>query len=399
MAPAWDQRPSWRTHQEALDHLERCYQMKAHWELELIRAIQRVDELRSHEEMGYESVPDYVTAYFGVGYMRACEIYEVAMALVELPALTSAFERGDLSYDHLRALVQVATPQNEMELLERARGRSVAQVFRMMRKLLPVTKEQSVEAHKGRRLEMSWSEDQRVLLFNGYLPEDMGAKFEKAIDAAARYVAPDPIWEEGEDTPTPKAVRRADALYQMVAESASGDQVLGPRAQVVVHVDAHTLIHRDGTAEFESGGVIGPATVDRLLCDCSLASVVEDSEGKPLGFGRTRRTAPPKMKRELIRRDGGCCWPGCRRRKLVDAHHIDEYGRDKGETNWDNMVLFCELHHYMVHEGGYRVIGVPPKITILPPQTYLPPIKYGPPPMKEEVLRDFERELEKARAP
>ena len=37
---------------------------------------------------------------------------------------------------------------------------------------------------------------------------------------------------------------------------------------------------------------------------------------------------------------------------FVEGHHIKHWS-DDGETSLDNLVLLCDFHHHLVHEGGF----------------------------------------------
>jgi hypothetical protein len=114
------------------------------------------------------------------------------------------------------------------------------------------------------------------------------------------------------------------------------------------------------------------ATPEELEADTDLAAITEfeadldDPEswwnrflGEParhvLDVGRSRRSAPPKIRRALSIRDGGCAVPGCDvDASRCEAHHIT-YWEHHGETSISNMVLLCSKHHHMVHEGRWRI--------------------------------------------
>src|SRR3954464_14340664 len=57
----------------------------------------------------------------------------VARALRRLPAITTAFSSGELSYSKVRALTRVAEPGTEVELVEFARHATASQVERTVR--------------------------------------------------------------------------------------------------------------------------------------------------------------------------------------------------------------------------------------------------------------------------
>ena len=135
---------------------------------------------------------------------------------------------------------------------------------------------------------------------------------------------------------------------QQLAEDGSRD-----RATVVVHADLETLTTRDKHLELEGGGAIHPAILERLLCDCSLHTVLHDG-GQPVGIDRISRNVPRWLMTLLKRRDKCCTFPGCEHKRFVQAHHI-EWWIEGGFTNIDNLLLVCHFHHKLVHEHNWRV--------------------------------------------
>jgi hypothetical protein len=119
--------------------------------------------------------------------------------------------------------------------------------------------------------------------------------------------------------------------------------------QVVVHADAKSLRGGAGRADLPI------ATVQRLLCDCSLVTVVEDPNGHPLDVGRKQRTVSTPLRRALYARDRGCTFPGCHRKRYLDGHHVRHWLHG-GETSADNMTLLCTHHHRLLHEGGFGLV-------------------------------------------
>jgi hypothetical protein len=150
------------------------------------------------------------------------------------------------------------------------------------------------------------------------------------------------------------SVRHADALV-VVAESflAHGAEAMsaGDRQQVVVHVDAQTLIERTaGRCELEEGPSLAAETARRMTCDSSMVTIIEDERGEPLDVGRKTRAIPPALRRALASRDKGCRFPGCTHTRYVDGHHVRHWA-DGGETKLSNLVTLCRFHHRAVHEG------------------------------------------------
>ena len=50
----------------------------------------------------------------------------------------------------------------------------------------------------------------------------------------------------------------------------------------------------------------------------------------------------------------GCTFPGCRRKRYLDGHHV-EHWINGGETKPENMVLLCTYHHRLLHEGAFSI--------------------------------------------
>jgi len=95
-------------------------------------------------------------------------------------------------------------------------------------------------------------------------------------------------------------------------------------------------------------------SVRRIGCDSDRVFLVEDEHGEPLSIGRKSRVVPAAIRRALWARDRGCRFPGCGRKRFVDAHHIEHWSNG-GETGLDNLMLLCGEHHRLVHEGGFTI--------------------------------------------
>ena len=50
---------------------------------------------------------------------------------------------------------------------------------------------------------------------------------------------------------------------------------------------------------------------------------------------------------------------GCGQTRFRDAHHLEFWGEDEGETKIENLASLCRRHHRLVHEDGYGVKRTP----------------------------------------
>jgi hypothetical protein len=110
-------------------------------------------------------------------------------------------------------------------------------------------------------------------------------------------------------------------------------------------------------AETEGGQRLAPESIRRLACDSRIEWVLE-SQGRPVGIGRRGRAVPETVLRLIRHRDGGCRFPGCERKRWLNAHHLVHWAAG-GATNLDNLILLCHAHNRLIHEGGWRTSGHP----------------------------------------
>ena len=291
----------------------------------------------------------------------AREKVRVARALPELPLLSGALQRGEISYAKVRALTRIATPVNEERLLGVAYHGTAAQVERLVRAWRRCDRVEEGRKHLSRSVSTYVDEDGMVVLRARLTPEQ-GAVVQQALEAASER-----LYQESREAATPHNIeeevssgqRRADALA-LIAECALRADLdrgsAGDRYQVVLHVNAHAAdpTASPGVLELADGGIgVSAETSRRLSCDAAVVVMREDADGSVLDVGRKTRTIPAPIRRALSARDGRCVFPGCAGRRC-DAHHLVHWA-DGGPTALDNLVLLCRRHHTVVHEQGFGV--------------------------------------------
>jgi hypothetical protein len=321
-----------------------------------------------HEEGDSDDLPRFLAYRCGITGREAREFVRVAETLQELPAIRAAFSRGELTFTKVRALTRVATSSSEEGLLELAEALTASQLERALRVFRRVAVADARETHELEYVDYYFEEDGSLYLRARLAAED-GTLVVKALEAARERVMERRREERAaamngvEPNASPPASLSleprpsgVEALLELAETSlaASGDERV-ERARVVVHVDAAALSSDGrGRSELEDGPVIAPDTARRLGCDAEVVAQVE-RDGVPVSVGRRRRTVPPSLRRLLEARDEEtCCFPGCERRRHLQAHHRHHWAHG-GETRLDNLVLLCWHHHRLVHEGGYAV--------------------------------------------
>ena len=97
------------------------------------------------------------------------------------------------------------------------------------------------------------------------------------------------------------------------------------------------------------------------MCDIATSAIAETTDGVCVGETAKHRTPNRAMRRRLMRRAHGRCEaPGCDAAHRLHAHHIVHWANG-GPTEDHNLVMVCEFHHHLVHEGGWGIVGDPGK--------------------------------------
>ena len=353
---------------------------------------------------GFQSCAHWLHWRTGLALGAAREKVRVARALGDLPLLSDAMRRGQLSYSKVRALTRVATPDNERRLLGFAECAPASYVERLARAWARVDRQAEAaddrRRHERRNLN-TWVDDDGMVVIRGRLSPEVGAVVRRALESAADRLRTDVSAEEAAETSFGQ--RQADALGLLAESALSSDPdrgTAGDRYQVVLHVEPESLRTdaADVSAETRPAGAGGRASVSaealrtdaadvsaetrpaaasraalaghaaledadglrvsaetarRMACDVGAVVMRHDADGSVLDVGRKTRTVPPALRRALLARDRQCRFPGCNARRC-DAHHVRHWA-DGGSTRLDNLVLLCRRHHRAVHEEGFLV--------------------------------------------
>ena len=372
---------------EEITHLCACIHAATYRLLVLIREF---DEKTYWGLPGMCSCAHWLNMQCGIGMNAAREKVRVAHALKDLPGISEAFRKGELSYSKVRAMTRVANEHNEDYLLMIARHGTAFHVEKLVSQYRRCKRLQDTDnakkQHEQRGLRCYYDDDGSMII-KGRVPAEQGALIMKALELALdragesldARVAADKDRDVSAETPRESfSACRADALSELAESYLNSEPRAGntaDRYQVMVHVSADTLrsdmVHPDNevsaetsetqetpntlTADIsylEDGPHVSAETSRRIACDCSILKLVEDEQGEPLSIGRKSRVIPPALRRALRARDDGCRFPGCTHRAYLDGHHLKHWAKG-GETSLDNLVQLCRHHHHLVHEGGF----------------------------------------------
>jgi Domain of unknown function (DUF222) len=320
------------------------------------------DRRKGYEQWGCWCASQWLGWKCGLAERAAQEKVRVGRALDDLPSITEAFAKGELSYSQVRALTRVAEPATEADLLMIARHATAAQLERLVRSYRGVLRREddtkrANERHDRRYLSYRYDDDGSLVGQFRLDPEE-GVAFIGSLDAelerSAERPQGDPVTRTAD---LPIAARRADALVALVERALDGEANTAgvrDRHEVVLHVDAPVLADgADGRCELANGPALAPETVRRLACDASVITIVDGPDGTPIDVGRKTRRVPTRLRRAVLARDRVCVFPGCER-PITEIHHRKHWANG-GRTDFANLDGHCKYHHRLVHEGGWSV--------------------------------------------
>ncbi len=334
---------------EAFDHFSGLSSAALARVCELISV---VDLRQSWMDDGARSLTDWVAIRLRVRHGTAAQLVAIARRLRDLPRLSSAFARGELTLDQVDAISRVATAETEEDLIEKTSGLTNQALDRLVRRERGITEEESRTVWERRKLVRQWNLDESELKFHGRLPGDEGRILDQAIDSRVDAMGPNP--ETGLFDPL--ETRSADALTELAATDSGSD---AEPTMLNVFADLEALITEEaGTAYLDNTAPLANSTAQRLSCDATIETIVRDGE-RIIGIGRRSRKVPAWLRRLVYERDGGHCQhPGCRNTRWLQVHHIVPWAMG-GPTDIDNLILLCGVHHRLVHERGWHITGPP----------------------------------------
>ena len=273
----------------------------------------------------------------------------VAKRLFDLPHLAAALSEGELSFDKVRAVVDRATPESDRELRDRATEYSVRQLADLARSSIGTSETTATTSYETRSLRFN----DTFRTVTTQLPPESYAEVRACLEARAR--------EFPSDGDTPWDQRLCDALLAMLRSKGDGSRRGPGRYCVVAHVPLEALTEEAGevsdlAGELERDGLISCETIRRLACDSTIVIAVDDDIGHTMYEGRESRRPTDAQRREIMRRDRHCRFPGCTNVTFANVHHITPWKPD-GRTDLDNLALLCVHHHHRVHHGQWAMYG------------------------------------------
>ncbi|GAA2172290.1 HNH endonuclease signature motif containing protein [Arthrobacter parietis] len=334
----------------------------------------------------------------------AGKLIEQSKLLVNFfPATVEALQLGKISRRHALTVAQESCgvpeqeiPDFEEQLLEIARGTTVAKLSNRARRLRELMHPEALTVRREKKIrERSVAVDPAsdgMAWLSAYLPAEEAYGIMHRIDGTARTL-------NGPDEPRTLGQLRADIFSDLLTHTcatdpttttanrqpalgsgsssgpsagassvpfpgssagssggSSSDGYRGVAARVFVTVPVMTLLGGNEPAELDGYGPIDPDTARKLAGHApSFTRLLTHPEsGAVLSVGRTRYK-PPKDLQDWVRvRDKTCRHPGCNRTAVrCEIDHTTPWSQG-GETCADNLGAFCKRHHLFKTMGFWK---------------------------------------------
>jgi hypothetical protein len=334
---------------------------------EIARLAERVEALKLRAFREYDRseawrAEGYVTAAAAI--RKQCHLTEGAARhaldlgrkLEHLPEFAAAFERGEIGRAHVEVMTKAYTRERagamhqlESQLLDLAKDMNAREFGARVERVTDTIDGDGGAAgdqakYERRRLHASSTID-RMLALDGLLDGVGGEIVQTGLKAEMRR-------DHQPGDPRTTAQRRADALVNIFRRALDNGE-LGTtrksRPNVTVVVDAEKTENGwELIAEAANTGSISQATLERVLCDCTITRVITKGASQVLDVGRATRTISHAQWSAVVARDRVCT--DCGRPPGDCQVHHKKWWVVGGETNIDDLELKCDYCHREAHE-------------------------------------------------
>ena len=311
-----------------------------------------MDVRRLYQATGHGSTAHYAEARLGLDRRRVAELLRVGAKLLELRELDRAFCEGRLGWAKVLIVARMATPEHEAAWLERA----LALDARALALLAARSREGGAPRAPGDekglpeiRFPVSASVSSLVYAKLEQAQRLLGAEVGREVDVAALLdTLLDQFLSTQADGSVPGRARVDVSAFrvQLVETGERGAPLF--------------VLTEDGPMPVDAGGPGGGGAVSEALrCDAGVRNHHVAGPNAVEGDDHDHRErdvkTPPRMRRNVLRRDGHRC-RSCRSRWSLMVHHV-EFRSHGGRTLEENLLTLCARCHGLVHAGLLVIEG------------------------------------------
>ncbi len=343
--------------------------------------LSELDRRRVPTGDGCRTLAEWVTGRLDLAPETARNLAHTTRTLADLPATRRALADGDVTFDRAAQLARTATAATEDADLQQAARFDIAGLRRQAALRRRLTTVDERHAYLARAVMLQLNLDESVWNLWGTLPGYDGRLVEKAL------------LERGDHLPTgpdshSRAQRSSDALVSIAQDSFAattgtepGNGSAAPLVTVFVDAAEAASTSAETGVWIAQGPRVGPATLQRILCEGTVEVLARTEDGQPLAVGHASRAIPPKLRRFVVARDGNCTADGCSSRYRLQPHHMVpwSHGGPTGprrphsepaeRASFLQRALRARHHHVVIHGQDYTIDpeSAPGRIRFRPP--------------------------------
>ena len=308
-------------------------------------------------------------------------IAKMGKQLAGMPKVKERFAAGDLTPNHVNALVNAAekvgpevvdTDRHLLEAADRMPADSFGQHTRRWseRKMIEAGLDPLERQRKAREAKLWVEADTGLGILMAKLPRPQFEQVRQAVDNHyLHHLHCDGSDDQDPDDARTAKQRVADVVFELLTNrNAMSGEFITDRVGIKAKASTQLIITAplgvvDGTepggkVEMIGVGPVPPDILKTLTPDTELAGMIFDRAGRPLRLGRNQRLGNAAQRLAVAVRDGGCYECGAPMHRC-ELHHIKEWRRDHGPTDIDNLVAVCRQHHKWIETQNLQVRKTP----------------------------------------
>ncbi len=290
-----------------------------------VELLLEAEETKLYRRMGFPTIYAYIEAVLQYSHHVATERIRVAHELLELPGIADQFRAGELMWTSVRELTRVATTKTESAWLDAVVGKRSPEVQQMVRgKSKGDLPSDPVDPKKIKH---------RVVFEN---VSDEVYQLHKQARIRAGSVTDDELLRSYATTNLEPTDDPGRPRYQRATTTCRACKVshwVGAGMEVAMtQQDAERV-----SCDVDHIGDVELDAIERLESEI------------PLG----------KRRKVFIRENFQCAVPGCRSCRHLEVHHIVRRA-DGGDHRLSNLLLLCDGHHTLLHDGVLAIRGHAP---------------------------------------
>lgn len=327
-------------HQKALDAARRFFKAEA----ELLELIQKIDECKGFRDLGHTSLFLYVVGELKLSESTALNFINVARKAVQVPALKTEIQLGNLSVCKARKIVPVLSIQNQAEWIEKARTLPTRSLEKEIARVAPAEAiPERVRYAAECRVSLSLSLDENVL-----------EKIKRVQDLESQRKGRSVTLEETLAVMSAFYIEKNDPLEK--AKRAANDRKATAKSDAAIvksRLDCADVTKHADNEQMARINVEQVMDYPRQLCEVS-----GGQRGKALsrtGFYSRRKHISAATEHEVVLRDDARCTAfdrgkRCENRRFLHVHHLKPVSLG-GHDIPENLTTLCSAHHQMLHRS------------------------------------------------